>query len=129
MNYLVFHRGLGRIAAPQRPLFPANPMILNNQQKKRFRTIGHQLQPVVTVAGKGITENILTETTRALTDHELIKVKVAIGDREEKAAAITTILEVTDAALVQSIGSIILIYKPAAKPNPKLSNILRANLL
>ncbi len=104
-------------------------MILNNQQKKRFRAIGHKLQPVVTVAGKGVTENIIAETERALNDHELIKIKLAVGDRDEKAAAIQTLIEVTEAVLVQAVGNIILIYRPAEKPNPALSNILRANLL
>ena len=103
-------------------------MSLDKKTQKKYRSIGHHLNPVVIVAN-GLGENVLAEINRALNDHELIKVKLALGDREEKVAAIETLTEVTGATLVQAIGNIILIYRPAAKPNPKLSNILRANLL
>ena len=47
----------------------------SQQDKKRFRTIGHQLRPVITVGNKGLTEQLMQELERALTDHELIKIK------------------------------------------------------
>ena len=47
-------------------------MTLNNADKKRFRAIGHQLKPVITIAEKGLSENIQLELERALNDHELI---------------------------------------------------------
>ena len=50
------------------------------QDKKRFRTVGHQLRPVITVGNKGLTEQVMQELERPLTDHELIKVKI-IGDK------------------------------------------------
>ena len=46
-------------------------MSASNNDKKKFRTIGHQLKPVVIIAQKGLTENIKEEIDRALTDHEL----------------------------------------------------------
>ena len=55
----------------------------SQQDKKRFRTIGHQLRPVITVGNKGLTEQLMQELERALTDHELIKIKI-MGDREER---------------------------------------------
>ena len=41
--------------------------------KKKFRAIGHHLKPIVTVAGNGLSESVMSEISRALTDHELIK--------------------------------------------------------
>ena len=100
-------------------------MALSNEQKKRFRTIGHHLKPVVIVADKGITENLSAELERALEQHELIKVKLNCFDKDDKQQLTEHILEEHKASLAQSIGKIILIYRAAKKPNPKLSNILR----
>lgn len=100
-------------------------MKLTQDQKKRFRTIGHQLSPVVTVADKGLSESVMTEIERALNDHELIKVKIVAEDREDKKAIIDTIIGQAGATLVQQIGHIALILKKAKEPNPKLSNISR----
>ncbi len=96
--------------------------------KKRLRAIGHQLKPVVTVAGNGLSEPVLKELERALDDHELIKVKV-VGDREERSEVIDAIGELNETEVVQVIGGIALVYRSAREPNPALSNILRANLL
>ena len=100
-------------------------MALTPEQKKQYRTIGHSLNPLVTVAGKGLTENVQLEVDRALEDHELIKVKFAVGDRDIKRQLIRELCEIVEATLVQEIGNIALIYRPAVEPNPKLSNLLR----
>ena len=102
---------------------------LSIQERKRLRQIGHALNPVVMLGGQGLTENVVEETNRALNDHELIKVKIAGEDREARVAAMNEIAQVTGAEIVQTIGKIVLLYKKAAKQNPKLSNLVRhANL-
>ncbi len=100
-------------------------MTLSNDDKKHLRRLGHNLKPVVTVAGKGLSEAVLAELERALNDHELIKVKLAVGDNEAKRQAITEICEKLDAETVQTIGHIVLLLKRSDKPNPRLSNLLR----
>ena len=99
-------------------------MALNNADKKQFRKIGHSLKPIVTIAENGINDNIRKEIERALEEHELIKIKV-VTDREGKKGLTESICEEFGAECVQSIGHIILLYRAARKPNPKLSNILR----
>lgn len=101
---------------------------LTAKQRKRFRAIGHTLGPVVTIAGNGLSESVMQEVSRALSDHELIKVKIIADDRVEKKAMIAQLVSDNGALLVQAIGSIALIYRPAPKPNPALSNILRSNI-
>lgn len=98
---------------------------LKIQERKRLRQIGHALQPVVMIGTHGLTDNVVEETLRALNDHELIKVKVAGEDREQRTALIQQLVERTTAENVQQIGKIVLIYKKAAQQNPKLSNIVR----
>lgn len=97
----------------------------NAAQKKYFRTIGHNLNPVVIVADKGLSDGVVEETTRALNDHELIKVKFAIIDREARQQLMKELTEMVGAEIIQTIGKTALLYKPAHKPNPALSNLIR----
>jgi len=100
-------------------------MTTSAQDKKHLRRIGHSLHPLVTVAGKGLTETVIAELGRALDDHELIKVELVVADRDAKKALISEICAQTNAELVQSIGHVALLYRAARQPNPKLSNLLR----
>ena len=95
------------------------------QDIRHLRAIGHKLKPVVTVAGKGLTENVLAEVERALNDHELIKVRLSVGDRITRHAITQELCASTGAQLVQSIGNIVLLLRRARKPDPKLSNLIR----
>ena len=98
-------------------------MTLTTDNKKRFRTIGHGLKPVVTIAGNGLSEGVYGELDRALLDHELIKVKLAIEDRESRRAIIKDMCKTTKAELVQSIGKIVLIYRESNKPKLRTSKV------
>ncbi|MFA5631049.1 MAG: ribosome assembly RNA-binding protein YhbY [Porticoccaceae bacterium] len=100
-------------------------MTLTNTRKKYLRTLGHRLNPVVTVAGKGLTDAVVAEIDRALTDHELIKVRLTVGDRDLKKSLIDEICTRLAADEVQVIGHILLLFRAAKKPDPKLSNLLR----
>ena len=72
-------------------------------------------------------EAVLAEIDRALEDHELIKVRIGGEDREARREAIEIMTSTTKSQAVQIVGKIVLLYRAAKKPNPKLSNILRAN--
>ncbi|MEH6625966.1 MAG: YhbY family RNA-binding protein [Motiliproteus sp.] len=100
-------------------------MSLTASQKKQYRTIGHKLNPIVTIAGNGLSEGVQLEIDRALEDHELVKVKVNVGDREVKNALIGELCEQVQAELVQQIGNIALLFRESDNPDPKLSNLLR----
>jgi len=91
------------------------------EQIKQFRTIGHTLAPVVTVAGNGLSNSVLAEVVRALDDHELIKVRFAVGERELKKQLIVDLCEKTGAELIQTIGHVALIFKKAGKKRPRHS--------
>ena len=60
----------------------------SSKELRQLRAQAHSLKPVVTVAGKGLAPSVLEELDRALNDHELIKVKVAVGDREQRESVI-----------------------------------------
>lgn len=101
-------------------------MPLTNSRKKTLRTLGHKLKPIITIAEKGVTESIHAELERALDDHELIKIKINIGDPAYRRQLAQEICSQHNADLVQSIGKVALIIREAKQPNPKLSNLLRA---
>ena len=92
---------------------------------KQFRAIGHKLKPVVTVAGNGLNDNVMLELERALTDHELIKVKLVVGDRPARESVSQEICSKTGAEIIQIIGNIVLLLRRSPEPDPRKSNLLR----
>ena len=54
--------------------------------KKAFRGVAHHLDPVVSVSDRGISDGIIAETERALSDHELIKIKVDALEKSDRVA-------------------------------------------
>ena len=92
---------------------------------KQLRAIGHKLKPVVTVGGNGLSDAVIAEIDRALTQHELIKVKLAVGDRDAKTAVSGELCGRTGSEIIQRIGNIVLVLRRAEKPDPKLSNLIR----
>jgi len=101
-------------------------MPISTSEKKQLRSIGHKLKPVVIVAQKGLTDSVKSEIERALSEHELIKIKLSTSaKKEDKKAIIKLICDELNAESIQSIGHMGLFYRAAAEPNPKLSNVLR----
>ncbi len=95
------------------------------RRKRELRQIAHHLNPVVTVAEKGISDRLRNETERALTDHELIKVRISIDDRSARKELGTELARVCQAQIVQVIGKIFVLYRANPEANSKLSNIDR----
>ncbi len=95
------------------------------QDIKQLRAIGHKLKPVVTIAGKGLSENVIAEIERALKDHELIKIKLVVGDKAARMAVAEELCATTKSELIHSIGSVILVLRRNSKPDPRLSNLIR----
>jgi RNA-binding protein len=100
-------------------------MPISADRKKSFRTIGHKLNPIVTIAGNGLSEGVLLELNRALDDHELIKVKLGLADRDERKALVAEIVALPNVELIQEIGKVVILYRANKKANPKLSNLHR----
>jgi RNA-binding protein len=88
---------------------------LSEKQRRHLRGLAHDLQPVIRLGGAGLTEAVAKETTRALQDHELIKVKApGGGDRETRDAVFSELAQRTGSALVHRIGNVAVLYRPRA---------------
>ncbi len=101
-------------------------MELTSAYKQQLKAIGHKLKPIITVADKGLSENIEKEIERALEDHELIKIRLVVADRKLRRELADDMAAHHNAQIAQRIGGIVLLYRQAKEPNPKLSNLLRA---
>ena len=99
---------------------------LSNAQVKQYRAVAHQLSPVVTIAGAGLSEGVMLELDRALRDHELIKIKVAVGDRDARDAAIADLCTRSQATLIQRIGNTATLLRRNPQADPRKTNLMRS---
>lgn len=84
---------------------------LNEKQKHYLRSLGHKLKPVVIIGGNGYTEAVRAELESSIQRHELMKVRVSVGECGARDSAITQLCSDIGAMLVQRIGNIALIYR------------------
>src|SRR5690606_15278496 len=83
-------------------------MALSQEQKKQFKSIGHHLKPVLTIADNGLSEGVMAELERALADHELIKIQLRVAERDDRHALVEELCRSAGCELVQSIGKVAL---------------------
>jgi putative YhbY family RNA-binding protein len=92
---------------PQIQLTPA--------QRKEHRSEAHHLDPVVMVGGDGLTPNVKKEVDAALNSHGLIKVRVFCDDRVARDAMFQTLADELNAAPIQHIGKLLVLWRPKAE--------------
>lgn len=95
-------------------------MELTPVQRKFLKAQAHTLKPVVMIGAGGLSAAVLKEIDRALDAHELIKVRVLNDDRDAREAWQAEICRQLECAAVQHLGKLLLIYRPAAKPQLRL---------
>ncbi|HEX2198429.1 MAG TPA: ribosome assembly RNA-binding protein YhbY [Burkholderiales bacterium] len=85
--------------------------MLNPAERKALKAKAHKLEPVVQIGAKGLTEEVVAEIDRALTAHELVKVRAAALERAEREAALKDIVARTQAQAVQQVGKVFVLYR------------------
>ena len=93
---------------------------LSTKQKQFLKGLAHHLNPVVMLGNNGLTEGVLAEIDNALDYHELIKIKIAGAERETKQLIINAIVRETTASKVQTIGHILVLYRPSEEAKIQL---------
>jgi RNA-binding protein len=94
-------------------------MKLADNQLRFLRGKAHPLKPLILVGNAGLTDGVCTETARALNDHELVKVRVRGVERAARDALVAELAQRTASAVVQRIGHVATLYRPAT-PLPRL---------
>jgi len=92
---------------------------LTPAQRKVHRAEAHHLDPVVHIGGDGLTAAVKKEIDAALKAHGLIKVRVLSDDRAAREAMLATLADDLDAAPIQHIGKLLVLWRPMpekAKP-------------
>lgn len=90
-------------------------MPISSKQRKELKAKAHHLKPVIRIGQHGVSEGVLAETNLALDTHELIKVQIQQGDRDERHAASGALCQQTNAELIHSIGKIFILYRQAKR--------------
>lgn len=90
---------------------------LTPAERRAHRAEAHHLSPVVLVGAGGLTAAVIGEADAALSAHGLIKVRFASDDRAERESALASLADRLDAAPVQHIGKLLVLWRPpAARP-------------
>jgi RNA-binding protein len=85
---------------------------LTPAERSVLRSDAHGLNPVVIVGEAGLTPSVLKEIDASLNSHGLIKVRVFGDDRDARVEMYETICDKLDAAPIQHIGKLLVLYRP-----------------
>lgn len=88
---------------------------LSVAERKAHRAEAHHLDPVVMIGADGLTPAVKKETDAALNAHGLIKVRVLGDDREQREAIYQQLAEELNAAPIQHIGKLLVLWRPKPK--------------
>ncbi len=85
--------------------------MLTAAERKALKAKAHKLEPVVQIGAKGLTDEVVAEIDRALKAHELIKVRAATLEREEREKTLQAICVRSGAEAVQQVGKVFVLYR------------------
>jgi RNA-binding protein len=86
-------------------------MELSEKQKKALRRRAHALKPVVIVGQRGLTDAVVAAADEALERHELVKIRFAGCDRDQRDRLIRELARRTGAVPVQRVGFVLTLYR------------------
>jgi putative YhbY family RNA-binding protein len=87
-------------------------LALTAAQRREHRAASHHLDPVVAIGSDGLTDGVRKEVDAALKAHGLIKVRVFSDDRAAREALLAALTDGLNAAPVQHIGKLLVLWRP-----------------
>ncbi len=94
--------------------------MLTGKQRRHLRGLGHELKVLVQVGKGGIDQGLITAVLQALTDHELVKIRVAENADLDRHEAADAIAQQTKSEVAQVLGNTVLLYR-ADPDEPKIA--------
>ncbi len=85
---------------------------LTPAERKDKRGEAHHLDPVVAIGDQGLTDAVIKEADLALKAHGLIKVRMFSDSRPDRETALATLADRLNAAPVQHIGKLLVLWRP-----------------
>jgi len=93
-------------------------LTLTPAERSAKRGEAHHLQPVVTIGSEGLTDAVVREVDGALAAHGLVKVRMFSDDRGARESALAVLADRLDAAPVQHIGKLLVLWRVPRQPEP-----------
>jgi putative YhbY family RNA-binding protein len=84
---------------------------LTLSERLALKSRAHALSPTVMIGNAGLTDTVLKEVAQTLKIHELIKIRV-MAERPQREEILASICTQLNAAPVQHIGKILVVYQP-----------------
>lgn len=94
------------------------PVSLTARERAHLKSRAHALEPFLTVGHAGVSDALVAEAGRALTAHELIKVRVDAADRHARVTLGDELSARTDAVIVQRVGKVLVLWRPRPDDEP-----------
>ena len=85
---------------------------MTGKERRYLRALAHRLSPVVIVGQRGLSDAVVRQVDGALTDHELIKVRLGSECHLGRDAVGAALAERTGAELAGAIGRVLILYRP-----------------
>jgi len=98
----------------------------SSELRRRLRGSGHSLDPVVQIGKLGATDGVLKQISRALLDHELIKVKLGSESPETRFELAETFASLPGVKVAQILGRTLLLYSRHPK-KPRFEKVASAD--
>ncbi len=93
--------------------------MLTTKQKQYLKKLGHHLDPIINIGKETITPNVVQHLIKALSDHELVKIKINSNALSSPKELVKDLEALTKADVIQTIGKMLLIYKENSE-EPKI---------
>ena len=84
---------------------------LTGKQRSYLRGLAHHIQPIVQLGREGVTDGVVEAITRALRDHELIKVKVQESSPEDRREVTPKLAAACGAHEVGQVGRMVILFR------------------
>jgi RNA-binding protein len=95
------------------------PPEISTRARAHLRSLAHHLEPVLQIGHDGPTDAVIEQAQTLLERHELIKVKVGQGYEGDRRELAKDLAKALLADLVQTIGRIVVLYRPRKRKHPK----------
>lgn len=89
-------------------------LALTPAQRREWRAKAQRLDPVVIIGAEDLTPAVVAEAETALRAHGLIKIRMFSDDRGRREAALAELADRLNAAPVQHIGKLLVLWRPPA---------------
>ena len=86
-------------------------MNLTSKQRQYLRGLAHPLAPIVRVGKGGVSDSVIAETRQSLHAHELIKVRIDVGEGGDRKSVAEQLAAAVDAQIVGVIGKIAILFR------------------